>query len=551
MWLNNLYIRSERSGSISPPNYLSESFVQGVKVGAVGTTSPPYSSASNGQIHQQTKHQSTTKQEQPTSKLQLTSKQQQLTSKQQQPTSKQQQPTSKQEQLISKQQSTSKQQQLTNQRQGNSVQQEPESQQYQQADRKQQTITEKLEANKQHQEMTEGQQKEHFIDNHSKHSSVNCNNVGPGGSLVEPMENDHAGTMDAWQSDQTHQEVDVKSKVVEDHAITSMNERIDDNMSPVSSESVTSPDLVHYKESTLDDGHPSLYKDDRLQQTSNQVSLNSPTHDPNRLTPQKRAISVDVLSPSSKSSIFFEQEHSVQLRHRSQTVLGEPRKKAPPIPVNKSPSTQSKKSISSHSSLGNLRRPVSIASAPGSNTSGMFYHGKFDILGVLRVRLRGVSIPDHTTELMEAPLPAAVHHLKGRSISAGAMALPEATHGIYCVFTINGGNTSAKSETCKILPYRPVLWEENEKEKLFFTNHSRQLFILCRKVPLLKKKSKPKASNEVCVGASVMKIIEINPTIPQQNTPDYTSTGGLQWYNKTLPLQPKGEIELSVSFEGM
>ena len=483
------------------------------------------------------------KQQQPTSILEKLTSKQQPKSKQQQSTSEEQQLTKQQtSKLTGKQQSTAKQQQLTSQQPENGVQQVSKGQQYQQTDQKQQlqqTKTEKLDTNKQHQEMTEHQQKEHVISNHSNHSSVNSNDIGPA-SLVEPMENNHAGTMDAWQSEQTHQKVIEKSKIVEDdHTKTSVNERIHDSTSPISSESVTS-----------DDGHHALHNDDtKLQQRSNQVPS---TYDPSRLTPKKRAISVDVLSPTeaSKAPVFFGQEHSTPLRPRSETVIGEPRKKAPPIPVNKSPITQSKKSISSHSSLGNLRRPVSIASAPGSNSSGMTYHGKFDILGVLRVRLRGVSIPDHTTELTEAPPPAAVHQLKGRSISVGAMAIPEATHGIYCIFTINGGNTSAKSETCKILPYRPVLWEENEKEKLFFTNHSRQLFILCRKVPLLKKKSKSKASSEVCVGASVMKIIEINPTLLQQDTLDYTSTDGLQWYNKTLPLQPKGEIELSVSFEG-
>ena len=470
-----------------------------------------------------------------TNKQQPPSKQQQLKSKQELSTSKQEQPKDKQEHLMSKQQSTSKQQ--TSKQLEDSVQQEPNKKQYRPVNKQQlqQTINVKLETNKQHSNMTGGQQKHDSISD--DYSSVNNNDLDP--ALVEPIEDNRADTMDAWQSEQVDQEkVHDKSKVnkkINSKAL--VNGRIDDDViSPVSSEGVTSPDLVHYKD-VSDDGHD---ENDNTEQTTNQP-LSS------QLTPRKRAISMDVLSPTdrSKAPVFFEQEQTTPTRRRSQTILGEHKRKAPPIPADKSPSTHSKKSISSHSSLGDLRRPVqsSIVTSSGSNTSGMTYHGKFDILGVLRVKLRGVSIPDHTTELIEAPPPS------GRSISVGAIAVPEATHGIYCVFTINGGNTSAKSDTCKILPYRPVLWEEDEREKLFFTNHSRQLFILCRKVPL-KKKTKSKASNEVCVGASVMKIIEITPTIPQLNMVDYTSTNGLQWYNKSLPLQPKGEIELSVSFEG-
>jgi len=277
-------------------------------------------------------------------------------------------------------------------------------------------------------------------------------------------------------------------------------------------------------------------------------------HKPDRnsqLSPRRRAMSVDVLSPSAddKLPIFISTDQ--QPRRRLQTTYGDHRKKAPPIPSNKSPQSATKSSLVNGSGLGNLRRPVktSMSSHPGAskNSEGIDFHGKFDILGVLRVRLRGITIPDVTGELMEIPPQS-----RGRPVSVGAMSVPDATHGIYCVFTINGGNTSAKSETCKILPYRPVLWEDTEKEKLFFTNHSRQLFVLCRKVPLLKKKGKAKANAEVCVGASVMKIIEISPSLlERKNKSDFTSSDGLQWFNQTLPLQPKGQIELSVCFQGM
>lgn len=537
----SLHFRSERSGSVSPSGYLPESFIEEIKVGAKSSTS---NTTGNGQIHQL--QQPTTKQEQTTTKQeQLTSKQEQQRGKQeqttnkQQLTSKQQQQTDKQEQLTNEQQSK---QQLTRKQHEDVMQEDPSKQQ-----QLRQTITEKLE---QHQKTTENQQKHDPVSNHSKQTSANSvDDNGPAQlSMVEPVGNGDSDMTDAWQSEKVHQ--DVKAEVVEDDIRTSASERTDGVTSPMSSDSVASSDLVHYKRSVSDENFDSFQNGDaELDEMSSPISLSS--RNLSRLTPRKRAISVDVLPSTdiSKVPVFYEQEQPFPARRRSQTVLGDPKRKAPPIPVDKSPSTRSKRSVSSHSSLGDLRRPVqsSVASAPGFNTSGMAYYGKFDILGVLRVRLRGVSIPDHTTELMEIPQP---QPLKGRSISVSAITAAEATHGIYCVFTINGGNTSAKSGTCKILPYRPVLWEENEKEKLFFTNHSRQLFILCRKVPL-KKKAKSKLSSEVCVGASVMKIIEINPTLLQQNTVDYTSTDGLQWYNKTLPLQPKGEIELSVSFEGV
>ena len=586
---------------MSPPNYLTESFVQGIKkAGAVKTKAKSSSGTENGQIH----HLPTTKQEQPTSKQEqlMTNKQEQSTSKQEQSTSKQEQSTNKQEQSISKQElSISKQEQSTNKQEQSPSEQELPTRQ--ESATKQDKDTEEESNERQHhptdrqqqlqQKTTKGQQKHDSIANHSKQSSNIISNTVPcTSSVVEPMEHNHVNaTMDAWQSEQPHQkEIDDKLKITETNTRASENKRFDNGTSPISSDSVTSPDPVHYKESVSDDDLAALQNDeDRLGQLENRTPLSSYSHDLSLLTPRKRAISVDVLTTTtetSKTPVYFQQEEPTPSRYRSQTVLGEPKRKAPPIPTNKSsvtqskrpmstysslsdlrkpvqssinsanksPSTQNKRPVSVYSSLSDLRRPVlgSVTSASSLSTSSAVYYGKFDILGVLRVRLRGVSIPDHTTEITEAPPPRVnlLYQIKPRSISAGAVAVPEATHGIYCVFTINGGNTSAKSETCKVLPYRPVLWGEGEKEKLFFTNHSKQLFILCRKVPL-KKKSKGKGSSEVCVGASVMKIIEVTPTLLEQETVDFTSSNGLKWFNKTLPLQPKGEIELSVSFNGV
>lgn len=511
---------------MSPQNYPTESFVQGIKAGAVGAKSTSNGTTSNGKIHQLQQPQ------------ELTTSKQQLASKQKEPASKQdhklEQLVGTTDQLMNEQEASN---QITKEQQKNGTQEEPNTAQQQtnKQERLDKTVTEKP-----------GQHNDP-VSKHAKHSSGNSNDLGPAlSSVVEPMESNHANhTMDAWRPEQGDQdEVNDKLKVLTD-------ERVDCVTSPVSSESVTSS---QYKGSVSDENLDTLQdEDDRLEEMTTQTAFRAPSKDLHQLTPRKRAISVDVLSvaEAGKTPVYFAQEHPIPPRRRSQTILGEPKRKAPPIPADKSPTTQSKKSVSSHSSLGDLRRPVqsSVSSGSSLNTTSMAYYGKFDILGILRVKLRGVSIPDHTTELIEAPPSSNLKGL-GRSVSTGAMAIPEATHGIYCVFTINGGNTSAKSGTCKILPYRPVLWEEDEKEKLFFTNHSRQLFILCRKVPL-KKKSKSKGSSEVCVGASVMKIIEINPTMPQQKTIDYTSTKDVKWYNTSLPLQPKGEIELSVSFEGM
>ena len=55
-------------------------------------------------------------------------------------------------------------------------------------------------------------------------------------------------------------------------------------------------------------------------------------------------------------------------------------------------------------------------------------------------------------------------------------------NSIYCVFTVNGGNTRAKSSVVPVLPNRPIVYDDDEPDRLFYTNQSRQLFILCRKV---------------------------------------------------------------------
>ena len=506
-----------------------------MQAGVVGTKPTSNGATENGLIHRM---------QQPTTKQQV-----QATSKQDHLIGKQEQLPGKHAQLTGKQEPTSKK--ITKEQQKNDAQDETNKWQLGRPEHLHQTV----EMHKQN-EMAEGEQKYNAIGDHSKHNSVDGNDTGPTlSSIIEPMESERTNhTIDAWQSEHSQQGVNHKSKVVENGTKPSVEDRIDDVASPVSSVSIASSELTAYKRSVSDENLDTMLdEDDKLEEMSNYSSLRSASKDLNQLTARKRAISVDVLSvtDAGKRPVYFAQEHLLPARQRAQTVINEPKKKAPPMAVEKSPSIQSKRSVSSHSSLGDLRRPVrsSVATTSGTNSSGMAYYGKFDILGILRVKLRGVSIPEHTGELMEVPSSSNMKAM-GRSVSAGVMKTPEATHGVYCVFTINGGNTSAKSDTCKILPYRPVLWEEGEKEKLFFTNHSRQLFILCRKVPL-KKKGKAARSQEVCVGASVMKIIEIKPTLPQEKIVDFTSTKGLEWYNKSLPLQPKGEIELSVCFEGM
>lgn len=47
---------------------------------------------------------------------------------------------------------------------------------------------------------------------------------------------------------------------------------------------------------------------------------------------------------------------------------------------------------------------------------------------------------------------------------------------------MNGGNTRAKSSVVPVLPNRPIVYDDDEPDRLFYTNQSRQLFVLCRKV---------------------------------------------------------------------
>ena len=50
------------------------------------------------------------------------------------------------------------------------------------------------------------------------------------------------------------------------------------------------------------------------------------------------------------------------------------------------------------------------------------------------------------------------------------------------MFTVNGGNTRAKSSVVPVHPNRPIVYDDDEPDRLFYTNQSRQLFVLCRKV---------------------------------------------------------------------
>ena len=191
-----------------------------------------------------------------------------------------------------------------------------------------------------------------------------------------------------------------------------------------------------------------------------------------------------------------------------------------------------------------------------------------DLLGILKMKLSAVNIADDT----QGPSRRLVDIIFDPESSSE---LSKSTHiptdGIFCVFTINAGNSRAETCVQPIVPRRPVVWDESE-EVLFYANQSRQVFILCHKTTLngdqvgrkafssasfasntKGERRKSQIKDETCIGATVFPIsrVKVSSSGTDLVAADLLQCLQRQTYEAIqLPLQPKGMLLLKTCFFG-
>lgn len=220
-------------------------------------------------------------------------------------------------------------------------------------------------------------------------------------------------------------------------------------------------------------------------------------------------------------------------------------------------------------SMGDLLQPVrSSAIESVIQNRRQSVPATHDLLGILKMKLSAVNIADDT----QGPSRRLVDIIFDPESSTE---LPKSTHvptgGIFCVFTINAGNSRAETSVQPIVPRRPVVWDESE-EVLFYANQSRQVFILCHKTTLngdqvgrkafssdsfasntKGERRKSQIKDETCIGATVFPISRVK--VSSSGT-DLVGADLLQCLQKQtyeaiqLPLQPKGMLLLKSCFFG-
>ena len=220
-------------------------------------------------------------------------------------------------------------------------------------------------------------------------------------------------------------------------------------------------------------------------------------------------------------------------------------------------------------SMGDLLQPVrSSAIESVIQNRRQSVSATHDLLGILKMKLSAVNIADDT----QGPSRRLVDIIFDPESSTE---LSKSTHvptdGIFCVFTINAGNSRAETSVQPIVPRRPVVWDVSE-EVLFYANQSRQVFILCHKTPLngdqvgrkvfssdsfasntKGERRKSHIKDETCIGATVFPIsrVKVSSSGTGLVAADLLQCLQRQTYEPIqLPLQPKGMLLLKSCFFG-
>ncbi len=263
-----------------------------------------------------------------------------------------------------------------------------------------------------------------------------------------------------------------------------------------------------------------------------------------------------ISSPYSQSGQQLKPSRVSKLLSGSTPVLADPRRS--PGKKYSSTSDLSAKDNALNVSGNLVVRPVRSSTVENlleqTSSSDQILHG------LLRIKVMGVNLGD---------APRAPKHsitdmiLKPDTLQDLPEIQEEPYEGLFCVFTINGGNSRGETSTQAIIPRRPVTWEGKE-EFLFYTNQTRQVFVMCRKTKLEdsttsrmppegRNLGRSKAKRDACIGAAVLSVANLKAS---PVSPDCSATNVIQVVQKqqlealTLPLQPKGSILLQTSFSG-
>ena len=217
-------------------------------------------------------------------------------------------------------------------------------------------------------------------------------------------------------------------------------------------------------------------------------------------------------------------------------------------------------------SMGDLLQPVrSSAIESVIKNRRQSLPATHNLLGILKMKLSAVNIVNDT----QGPSRRLVDIIFDPESSSD---LFKSTHiptdGLFCVFTINAGNSRAKTSVQPIVPRRPVVWDESE-EVLFYANQSRQVFILCHKTTLNSEqvgqkvtsfasstkgeRRKSQIKDETCIGAAVFPVsrVKVSSSGTDLVAADLLQCLQRQTYEAIqLPLQPKGMLLLKTCFFG-
>ena len=217
-------------------------------------------------------------------------------------------------------------------------------------------------------------------------------------------------------------------------------------------------------------------------------------------------------------------------------------------------------------SMGDLLQPVrSSAIESVIKNRRQSLPATHNLLGILKMKLSAVNIANDT----QGPSRRLVDIIFDPESSSD---LSKSTHiptdGLFCVFTINAGNSRAKTSVQPIVPRRPVVWDESE-EVLFYANQSRQVFILCHKTTLNSEqvgqkvtsfasstkgeRRKSQIKDETCIGAAVFPVsrVKVSSSGTDLVAADLLQCLQRQTYEAIqLPLQPKGMLLLKTCFFG-
>lgn len=184
-------------------------------------------------------------------------------------------------------------------------------------------------------------------------------------------------------------------------------------------------------------------------------------------------------------------------------------------------------------SISDLIKPT-VPATRSSNESHLddpARHFDTHIVGILKVRLKAVDIPENCTNVSQIN-------------QTGA-----ATDGLCCTFTMCGGNARFTSSVQPLVPDKTTTWNANEEMLFYATPNSKNMIILCRKTSLVPG-TVSTVEDSKCIAAA---ILDISSVVIRSSFTDkvYDFLADIDCKDQKLPLPPKGTMLLQSCLYGI